>query len=322
MSAKKILVVGELNVDLILNKIHDFPKIGTEIIADTMNFTLGSSSAIFASNISSMGVSTSFCGMVGDDQFGHFILDELRQKNVDCRFIGQTTEKKTGITVVMSYDQERANVTYCGAMKLLSITDIPWDDLKDFDHFHLSNYFLQPRIQNDIVSIFRKAKEAGLTTSLDLQWDPENKWDFDYKKCLPYVDVFLPNEAELLALTGKENIESAEKEILPYSHIVGLKMGDKGAKVMTKEKEEYVKPFLNKTFKDAIGAGDSFNAGFIHKFLEGESLRNCLTNANLMGALNTLKRGGTTAFTSLEAIEAQKKLILKNNCEYTPNKNC
>lgn len=314
MSGKKLLVVGELNVDLLLNDIEGFPKVGTEIIANILNFTLGSSSAIFASNSSSMGVETSFCGVLGEDEFGSFILKELRDKNVDVQYIKQTSEIKTGITVVMNYDQDRANVTYCGAMRALTIDDIPWKEIKKFSHFHLSNFFLQNGIKNDIIEIFKKAKAAGLTTSLDLQWDPADQWDFDYKSCLPYVDVFLPNKAEILALTKKDTLEEAENEVMQYANILALKLGKEGAKLRTKDINHFLPPYLNNTYKDSIGAGDSFNAGFIHKYLEGNPLEECLDNANLMGSLNTLKRGGTNAFTSIEAIAQQKQQILNKKC--------
>ncbi len=313
MSIKKLLVVGELNVDLILNNIQGFPKVGTEIIANHMNFTLGSSSAIMASNISALGIDTSFCGMIGNDDFGNYVIDQLQLKQVDTRFIKKTQEEKTGITVVMNYDQDRANVTYCGAMNALTINEIPWGSLDQFDHFHLSSYFLQKGIKNDITQIFKKAKDAGLSTSLDLQVDPDNEWEFDYKSCLKFVDIFLPNEAEILALSGKDNISAAVSEIKPYSNIIALKLGKEGGRIITKDEEFNLGPFVNKDFHDAIGAGDSFNAGFIQKYLEGAPLQECLKNGNLMGSLNTTQAGGTAAFSSKEVIERQKQQILKKN---------
>lgn len=312
MNSKKLLVVGELNIDLILNNIQGFPQIGTEIIADSMNFTLGSSSAIMASNISAMGVPTSFCGTIGTDDFGDYVLKQLKLKNVDTQFIQKVAEEKTGITIVMNYEQDRANVTYCGAMDHLTIQKIPWDQLNQFQHFHLSNYFIQKGLKYDLTKIFRKAKEAGLSTSLDLQWDPENKWDFDYKSCLPFVDVFLPNEAELLALTQQNDIENALEELIPYTNIIALKLGEKGGMVISGNTRLEEKPFLNKGFKDAIGAGDSFNAGFIQKYIQGAPLNECLLNANLMGSLSTTQSGGTAAFISQEVIEAKKQQILNH----------
>lgn len=311
MNTKKLLVVGELNVDLILNDIAGFPKIGTEILANKMNLSLGSSSAIMASNISALGVNTTFCGKLGKDDFGSFVLQQLQGRQVDTRYIKTDAEEKTGITVVMNYHQDRANVTYCGAMESLSMEDLPWEQLEEFSHFHLSNFFLQKGIRNDITEIFRRAKAAGLTTSLDLQVDPEEKWDFDYKTCLPYVDIFLPNEAEILSLTREQDVEAALAALKPYANVVALKLGEKGARLFSKEADMQVGPFLNKNFADAIGAGDSFNAGFLEKYLQGASLPECLENANLIGSLSTTQPGGTGAFTSRDRIEQQKQQIQK-----------
>lgn len=308
-SDKKLLVIGELNIDLILNDIQGFPSIGTEITAGEMNFTMGSSSAIMASNCASLGINTSFCGMLGADNFGRFIIQELQSRKVDTALIEQTPEAKTGITVVMNYQQDRANVTYCGAMDLLTPERIPWDRIKDFDHLHLSNFFLQKGIRNSVVEIFQRAKDAGLTTSLDMQWDPQEKWDFDYRTCLPLVDIFLPNEAELKALTGKEKINEAIDHVRPFINILALKRGDKGGRVVQGDSVIDAPPYLNKNFADAIGAGDSFNAGFIEKYLQNGRLNECLENANLIGSLSTTAPGGTGAFSSTEEIESKKEQI-------------
>lgn len=310
MSNKKLLVVGELNIDLILNQIQGFPEIGAEKIARNMDFTLGSSSAILASNIAALGVPTSFCGLLGQDNFGDFILKELRGKNVDTRFISRSEHYKTGITVVMNYDQDRANITYCGAMSVLSIEHIPWENISTFSHLHFSNYFLQPGMKPFIVELFRKAKEAGLSTSLDLQVDPQDKWDFDYKNCLPFVDVFLPNENELLKLTGKKNLKDAIEAIKNHTNILALKLGDKGGRVVSGSEDITIKPYLNNTYKDAIGAGDSFNAGFLKKFLSGASLRECLDYANLTGSLSTTAAGGTGAFSNEKEIKSKIQQIV------------
>ena len=309
MTSKKLIVVGELNVDLILNNIHGFPRIGAEIVANTMDFTLGSSSAILASNISALGVDTSFCGMVGDDQFGEFVVEKLQLQKVSTNFIRKSSNSKTGVTVVMSYDQDRANVTYCGAMNDLKIDDIPWESLNDFHHLHLSSYFLQKGIKEDINTIFKKAKDAGLSTSLDLQYDPEETWEFDYESCLPFVDIFFPNEDEIHALTGEKNLEMAIDKLRPYCNIIALKLGKKGSRLIKEGVDIEAAPFLNKDYKDAIGAGDSFNAGFIQKFLAGASLEECLQNGNLMGSLNTTCAGGTAAFSSRKHIENQIQKI-------------
>lgn len=292
----KLLVVGELNVDLILNNIQAFPHLGKEMIADEMDICLGSSSAIMAANSAAMGVDTTFCGVVGKDYFGDFILSELEQKSVNCLHVKRIDDQKTGCTLVMNFGQDRANVTYQGAMNALTISDIPFRESAIYQHLHVSSLFLQKGIRNDIQEIFINARAAGMTTSLDLQWDPAEQWAFDYAQCLPYVDVFMPNESELLALTGTDSVSSAVERIRPYLNILALKMGRNGSTGIQGEQYLTLPAFEVPQFVDAIGAGDSFNAGFVRKYIAGASLEECLREGNLMGALNTTGAGGTGAF--------------------------
>ena len=176
-----VITVGELNVDLILNKIQGFPEVGKEILAKNMTLTLGSSSAIFASNLSSLGTKVSFIGKVGDDMFGEVVTTELSAKGVDSSLLLTDTELNTGVTVVLNYQEDRANVTYPGAMESLTLDDITEDKLKLGRHMHFASLFLQDGISPDVIGLFKRAKEAGLTTSLDTQWDPSEQWSFDYE---------------------------------------------------------------------------------------------------------------------------------------------
>ncbi len=307
MNKKKILVVGELNIDIILDDINGIPVIGHEILADKMNITLGSSSAIFASNIATLGVETSFCGIVGKDLFGEFILDELKNKQVRTFYISQTDAHKTGATIVLNYSQNRANITHCGAMDALDITCIPIAELSNFDHLHFSSYFLQKGVQADIVYLFKSAKEKGLTTSLDIQWDPHNKWDFPYKDCLPFVDIFLPNESEILMLSGEGKLNKALEKIGVFANLIIVKLGVNGAIAFEKGIATSSPPYLHRHFVDAIGAGDSFNAGFIYKYLLHCPLEENLQFANLAGAINTTAAGGTAAFESAASFKIKAK---------------
>ncbi|RYY69869.1 MAG: carbohydrate kinase family protein, partial [Chitinophagaceae bacterium] len=301
MMKKDVLVVGELNVDILLNKVKGLPVIGQEILADEMLFTLGSSSAIFAANLASLGTSVSFCGMVGKDMFGQYVLSELANRNVETKLIIEDPAYKTGITVVLNYEQDRANVTHCGAMENLRFKDIPADQFSMFRHLHLSSFFLQKSLRKDIAQLFQTAREAGLTTSLDLQWDPDNKWDFPFRDCLPYVDFFMPNETEILALTGTNQLSAALEILEPFSNTIVVKRGINGALAFNKGDYNEAAPYLHSQFADAIGAGDSFNAGFISSFLQGKSLQENLRFGNLTGAINTTASGGTGAFSDLDS---------------------
>ncbi len=291
-----VLVVGELNVDLILDEIGKFPEVGKEVLADRMTLTLGSSSAIFASNISSLGAKVAFIGKIGNDKFGEIVLDSLKAENVDVSLLKIDRLLDTGITVVLNVDEDRANVTYPGAMNHLTIEDITEEDLMKAKHLHFSSYFLQPGMWKGLGELFKKAKKLGLTTSFDMQWDPLETWKLDIADVLPNVDVFLPNENELMFLAGKDNLNDAIESIKEYTNILVIKRGNKGSMVHFNDQLLDLPPFLNKQVVDAIGAGDSFNAGFIYKFINGNSIPECQKFGNLTGAVSTTAAGGTTAF--------------------------
>ncbi|MDZ7342839.1 MAG: carbohydrate kinase family protein [candidate division KSB1 bacterium] len=297
-----VIVVGELNVDLILNQIESFPEMGKEKIAQQMTLTLGSSSAIFASNLSSLGAKVAFLGKIGRDAFGDLVLSNLKAKQVDTSMIIQDPSLATGATIVLNFGNDRAMVTHPGAMEHLSFADIAVDQLKQARHLHFSSYFLQPKIKPDVGKLFQQAKQLGLTTSFDAQWDPAEKWDLDLANVLPYVDVFLPNEVEALNLTGEKTLAAALEKLARLGHIIVVKRGEKGSISRQGDSIFEAEPFLNKNVVDAIGAGDSFNAGFIAKFIQGKTVKECQIFGNLMGAINTTQPGGTTAFTNLPEI--------------------
>lgn len=297
-----VLVIGELNADLILNDIQNFPIVGKEVIANKLNITLGSSSAIFASNLSVLGARVAFAGSIGADFFGDFILDCLHKKNVDTSFV-RNLPTNTGITVALNYGEERAMVTYPGAMDQFSINDLPDNVFESASHLHVSSYFLQRALKPNLVRLFTLAKKAGLTTSFDTQWDPAETWDLDINSILPLTDIFLPNERELLNITKAHQQSDAIKKIKPFSNTIVVKQGSLGSSLYHNGEHTFKQAFVNHNVVDAIGAGDSFNAGFIYKYIKKAPLIECQEFGNLIGAISTTASGGTSAFSSRAEIE-------------------
>lgn len=302
-----VLVVGELNVDLILNQIGKFPEIGKEVLASNMNLTLGSSSAIFASNLSTLGTRVAFSGKLGHDNFGDHIISSLKSRGVDTDYIVRSVKHTTGATIVLNYGEDRAMVTYQGAMKYLTISDVTDEALRSARHLHLSSVFLQTGLTADLAELFSKAKALGLTTSIDPQWDPEEKWSVDLNALLPHVDVFMPNIKELCALTNKRDLAGGIDAIKSVSKIIVVKNGSEGAYLWDGKQILHQPSFLNKQVVDSIGAGDSFDSGFIHKFLQQKPLRECLEFGALTGAINTTRPGGTNAFENLDLVKTIAK---------------
>lgn len=299
-----IIALGELNVDLILNQIEGQPEIGKEKFAKQMTLTLGSSTAIFAANAAALGARVAFCGMIGNDSFGDLVEQSLQQKGVDTRYLIRQDKYATGATICMSYDEDRANLTYQGAMDYMTLDDINPEVFTQTKHIHISSIYMQSGVKRDLMKILECCKANGVTVSLDSQWDPAEKWDLDYKAVLPLLTVFMPNETELKFLTRTKTLDEAIEAIRPYTNAAVIKCGSRGSLLMRKGKQDRIqKALLNKNVVDCIGAGDSFNSGFLARLAAGDPLDVCQQYGNMTGAVNTTAAGGTTAFTCREDVE-------------------
>ncbi|MEX0772503.1 MAG: carbohydrate kinase family protein [Balneolales bacterium] len=293
-SSTTLIVVGELNIDLILDNVNKLPELGKERIAQAMTLTLGSSSAILASNASNLGLDVGFVGRIGDDTFGKYAVNSLDESGVDTQHIIKTEGVATGVTAIYTFQDDRGALTYPGAMEELVIQDIPWGYVKQAKHLHLSSFYLQTGLRPSCKDLFKKAKELGLTTSLDTNWDPEEKWGADVLDVLSFVDVFLPNDQEALLISGEKNLDKALSSLSERAGIVIATCGAEGVKARQGNKS-YSLPGLPVVSVDAVGAGDSFNAGFLAQYLKGNPIKECLQSGLLVSAFSTSASGGTAA---------------------------
>lgn len=304
MSTKQdILVAGELNVDIILNKINKMPVPGQEQRADEMTLTMGSSTAIFAANSSKLGSSVGFTGKVGDDTYGSYMVQSLGNYGVNTDAVIVDPSLKTGATVIFVLEEDRMMVTHPGAMEHFSADDISDGLLSGYRHIHTSTLFFQPLLKNSLAGLFKRAKQLGLTTSMDSQWDPEEKWDLDLENILPYTDFFLPNESELFALAGTTDLNRALSAFSKYKTCIVVKRGVNGAVLQKGGEKISVGGLRVEHVADTVGAGDSFNAGFIHAFLKGKELKTCLEEGNRTAAVSVTRPGGVAAIISYEQVQ-------------------
>jgi sugar/nucleoside kinase (ribokinase family) len=201
----------------------------------------------------------------------------------------------TGLTVVLPQPQHRYILTYPGTMFEMQYSDIDMSYVRIARHLHLSSFFLHRALRPRILDLFRQAKSAGITTSLDTNDDPENKWGEDLLEVLKYVDVFLPNDREAKKIAGTEDLSRAINFLAGLAKVVVVKRGSAAAICRSGEEQVSLVP-PTVTSVDDVGAGDSFAAGFIHQFVKGAKLEDCLAYANMAGAYSTTKEGGTEAF--------------------------
>jgi len=291
-----VTIAGEVNLDLILYGLPDELPRERELLADRMMLTLGGSSSIVAHNLAALGSRVGFQSRIGDDDLGQAALQSLQQSGVDVsRVLRVPGAVKTGLTVILQREAWRNMVTYSGTIAELGWDDLDLDYLGDSRHLHFSSFYLQRGLRPRVPELFRKMKEAGLSISLDTNDDPDDGWEGGLDDALRYVDVFMPNEREAQKAAGAGDLETAVKKLAALVPLVVVKRGRDGA-LAQRGKERFTSPALTVDAVDAVGAGDSFDAGFLHQYLRGADLPACLSAGNVAGAFSTTRPGGTEAF--------------------------
>jgi sugar/nucleoside kinase (ribokinase family) len=290
----KILIAGELNVDLVLQNPRAFPVLGRETLVEGVSLTVGSASAICASALARLGEQVTFIGKVGRDAWGDLCLKSLSERGIDCSLVSRDETLTTGITVSITWAKDRALLTYLGSIADLQASDVLTEYFRGCRHLHVSSFFLQRALRPGLKSLLARAHENGLTTSVDPGFDPEEAWGRDLIDTLSEVDVFLPNEIELAAISGKENRIEALQSLENGRTLTVAKLGSDGC-MMLRDGEIVSVPAFTVDPIDTTGAGDTFNAGFLHAWLSGADLQDAMRFGSACGALSTLGLGGTAS---------------------------
>lgn len=291
-----VSVVGELNPDVILDGLPDEISPERELLASGLTITLGSSSAILAHNLSALGSRVGFASRIGGDPLGQMCVERLAASGVDVSRVRRSPSPAlTGLTVILSHLAERNILTYPGTMFDLCFEDLDLDYLADSRHFHVSSFFLHRALLPRMGELFAAMKSAGLSTSLDVNDDPDDRWDSGVWDVLKIVDILFVNERELKKLAGSPDVQNGIERLCQSVRILAVKLGAEGGLVIDRGRSMR-SPGISVEVADPVGAGDSFDAGFLHQFVSGADLRTCLDFANLVGAFSTTRHGGTEAF--------------------------
>lgn len=304
MTAFDITMVGEANIDLLLYGIEEELPLERELLADKMELQLGGSPAITAHNLASLGSRVGFVTPVATDLFSEYCQRQLQLAGVDlARRVPAPEGIGTGVTVFLQHKESRHAFTYDGITKSLTYRDLDLDYLCSAKHFHFASYFLQEGLRKDVPKLLATLKDAGLTISMDTNDDPSGQWTKEIFAALQYVDILMPNQREASALARESDWEKAAVQLLAYCPTLVVKLGRQGAALVTRERSHQIAPFQVNSI-DAVGAGDSFNAGFLHAYVQGWPLERCVRFGNLSGAFSTTAVGGTTAFQDKDRMQS------------------
>ncbi len=295
-----VVVAGELFIDLILSGCSEWPQPGKEIFAKNFRREIGGGTAITACGLAKLGLDVALLGVVGND-WGEWMIEELRRRNVETEWVQFDADEPTGFTVIATMPQDRAFLTYDGANRGFEALLLRAANAKQFSgvrHLHLA---YAPSLET-AAQLFEQVHANGCTFSLDVGWREDWLRDRNALRLLRNVDLFFPNEIEAQSLTEEEE----PKKILQAFRLAGvkrvaLKLGARGAALLWDGEIALIEAHMVAPL-DTTGAGDCFDAGFLYGWLRGETPRTCLQMASICGALSTEEYGGIAGFPTPERL--------------------
>jgi sugar/nucleoside kinase (ribokinase family) len=305
-----LVVIGDCNPDVLVLGADVTPAFGQqEKLVDTISLVIGGSASITAVAAARLGLRVALIAAVGADPAGTFMLDQLAREGVDVSAVAIRGDLPTAMTVALSRGGDRAILTALGAVASLTAADIPPALLTRARHVHVSALFLLPdSLWPGLAAALAAARAAGVTTSLDTNWDPAQRWrDERLSAVLAQADVLLPNEAEALALSGAATAGTAAAALTAAGARVVMKLGEKGALCADQSSRQLVS-LPPVTPVDTTGAGDCFNAALIAGLLQGLPLPGAAALGCAAGALSTRLPGGTASAPDLRSATTLARL--------------
>lgn len=290
-----VAVVSDMCVDLIVRGNVRPHFCQREQIVHSYCLELGGSANIFASQIAKLGLRTAVIGYVGSDFFGDFVLKRLTESGVDISLVKRSNSVPTGLGVTLAEATDRAILTALGTIDICRPSDLPGSPGEICRHWHIASPFLLRNLQAHWKPFVEQLRADRVTVSLDPNWDPEEQWR-GILELLPLIDVFLPNEAEAIALTGLSDVTQAACHLAKSCSLVVVKCGAQGAIAVSRGRVWRLDPStmapLTEPPVDTVGAGDNFDAGFLGGWIFGRDMNECLHLGHRCAAASLSAPGG------------------------------
>jgi sugar/nucleoside kinase (ribokinase family) len=277
-------VVGNLNMDMILRGVQAMPRWGQGVEATGHLLATSGQAGYLAMALAALGVPVDVIGNVGNDDFGKGIIADFVAHGVGTAGIEPSEERATGMCIAISRsdDGERAFIGDLGQLVEFGVTNVwrHWDVLLACELVCVVGIFDMPNFAAaGAAEVLARLHAAGKKTLLDMGWDGGGWLPSTLQQIhalLPLVDYLIINESEAAAISGETDPLMAARLLQQRSsHTVIVKRGKHGSYGLNEQAEINVDA-LSVVPADAVGAGDSYNAGFLAALLEGGTLEQCM----------------------------------------------
>ncbi|MDO4328494.1 MAG: carbohydrate kinase family protein [Lachnospiraceae bacterium] len=310
-----IVIIGAAIVDLLLRPVSKEVFDVDSYPVDGIGMTIGGDAANEATIITRLGHKVCLAGCVGDDVPGRYIMEYFQNNGVDTSYVKVRDDISTSINVgLVTEDGERTFVTNRqGSLWKFSDADVDMAVFEQAKVLSFASIFNNPLFTGEkLVSIFRRAKEAGMTIFADMVKPRLGETIEDIREALSYVDYFFPNYSEASLMTGKTDVNEIADTFLSYGvKNVIVKTGKSGCLIKNNQEAIVVPAYPKANCIDTTGAGDNFASGFISAFLKGNDLVTCGRYANAVASVSVEYVGATTGVTSREKAEARYQEYVK-----------
>ena len=298
-----LVVFGEFFVDLVFYDLPEVPRLGKEVKTACFAMFPGGGLATTALVAAGLGTSAEVITRLGRDALENPAWQRVVQSGISIMACEFDPHSQTAMTVCAAYDGDRMMITHdtinCHLEKLLNRVGVQ-KRLAKAKHVHLACALWPPRRWKPAI---RKLREVGLTISADIGWNPKVLESPELHSLLMDLEFTFPNEPEARAMTGEKTVEGAARRLARWVRVPVVKLGPDGSLAVYNGKLLRVKSFRVRTV-DATGAGDAFNGGFLHGYLNGWPLEDCLRAGNVCGALATTRAGGSSAIPTHNKLRA------------------
>lgn len=282
-----VLVVGPWFADLIFGGLARPILPGTEVFAQEFSLLPGGAFTL-AMALRRLGHDVVWATDFGNDLFSQYVLSVARAECLNEISFRHHRIPLRSLTVVFSYPNDRAMATYQDRVSPPSLAAL----LRE----HRPRTLLLPYLQygQAIRASLCVAHELGTQVFMDCQDVPGTLDTPMLRDTLAQVDVFAPNTDEALRLTGATTVEEALDTLADLVDTVIIKRGGAGATAV-RHGQRYDIAGVPLVAVDTTGAGDCFNAGFVHAQLSGHDLPDCLATAVACGAAAITDLGSSAA---------------------------
>jgi len=283
----KVVCLGRTYCDIIFTGLHEMPVLGRERFAQDVTIAAGGGAYITAAHLASLGRPAALLTRLGTDPLSRSLDPELEASGIDLSFIERSVDAGPQPTIALIKGGERAFVSRRAGISRPADLEQALS-ARDVGHLHIAE-FATLKDNPDVIAI---ARSFGLTISLDPSWDDQLiRRDTDFFEICAGIDVFFPNAEEGQALTGESSAEAILRRLQERFPLVVLKCGERGAMASYGSNCVSVEA-LPVNVVDTTGAGDAFNAGFLHSWLRTLDLERSLAAGIEAGALSVQSAGG------------------------------